>query len=244
MGGEADSASEAGVGVVREAVFEDGEQGSGSEGREGLMGPVVYSLCGPGAAEARQISSGGLLSDLEYEELGYWANSVEAGSTLLEVGHFTGMSTLAILGGMPGCCRLVTIDNHCRDLNVRETDPTAFMRTISASGRWSRKDIGGLDFWLMDYRRAMLCLSGPFSFAFYDAQHSFNDCEDFWALLYPRLADECVVCFDDADWPVMGRLHELCLGAGFADVARHEIVRNEYKHNDGTYTLAVYRRAG
>ena len=184
----------------------------------------------------------GLMSVLECVELAHWAAHLGPVNAL-EVGHYSGLSTLAILEGLPTGSHLTTIDHHNGDNIVRASPPAVFLSNLSHSNRWGDHREVGLSIRFVSYQRGLLETERKFGFVFYDGAHTPEDCEEFWSLLYAHLQDKCVVAYDDADWRNMTRLGELAEKAGFRDVTRRALYRGAKDKNDPTtYTIKVLER--
>ena len=79
--------------------------------------------------EALREQTGGLLSATECAELAHWAR--EAGRCdALEVGHYTGLSTVVLLHGLTDGSRLTTIDHHKGDNYVQASDQKVFLKNV------------------------------------------------------------------------------------------------------------------
>lgn len=182
----------------------------------------------------------GHVSRFECEELMHWA-SLGGPKTALEVGHYKGRSTAAILCGLPPFSSLVTIDHHGGDSCVAASDPTEFreaIRPFVAAGA-----LGSVFAVYEPFEVAIPKIQGWFDFVYYDATHTPEACEAFWSAVSSKLAPRCRVLWDDADWPQMARLGELALANGFRDVTRFPFARGAKESADSdAYTMAVVER--
>jgi len=155
----------------------------------------------------------------------------------LEVGHWHGLSTACLLQSLPSEVALVTVDHHRGDDHVAAVRSEDFLANVAGYVR-------GRDFEpvFVDYREALTWYWGPWSFVFYDAAHSEEDCNRFWSMVRRCLSPGCIVCWDDADWREMSDLGTLCENDGLEDVTRLPIKRlSGDKSNKDTYTLRVMR---
>lgn len=186
------------------------------------------------------LATGGLLSPIECAELAHFAS--RATGPALEVGNYTGLSTIVISRALPTGTPFVTVDPH-----VWRITGDTFADNVN---RWG----GPVQSVAATFQDFLAGYAGPpFSFVFYDGPHTPEDCEAFWAGVKPHLADDVVICWDDADWPTMTRLAELA-SVGRAPLAREPMRRHAIAYSTGdaqvdldlgkrhpdTYTLAVW----
>lgn len=167
--------------------------------------------------------TGGLLSPTECAELGSWA--LRAKGDALEVGHYTGLSTSVLLACLPRSVSLWTVDNHSWRPGTRESFDQNVKEHID-------RDFHPV---FADFRETDI--PGPFSFVFYDGPHSAPDCEAFWERFSRKFADQCVLLFDDADWPTMDRLRELAAAAGFTVVTEKPLARHVIPYSTDSYDV-------
>ncbi len=185
------------------------------------------------------LRTGGLLSRdecIELQEAVY-----DSDGDVLEVGHYTGLSTIAIAEGLIPGRRFVTVDNH----QWRGVTPDDYATTVAPF-------VGHVDFESMvgDFQEVVPGL-GPFGFVFYDAAHDWGAVASFLAVC--DFDDRAVFVYDDADWTPIA---ELLLGMGFVQrelrpVHRHKITYTTGseqvdldlgKRHPDTFTLAVWER--
>lgn len=190
------------------------------------------------------LATGGLLSPMECGELAYWA--ARTGGPAIEVGNYTGLSTIVISNSLPPGAPFVTVDPH----GWRGT-AEAFVENVERYGA------GNVDSRTERFQEFLAAYDGdPFRFVFYDGPHNDDDCAQFWADLQPHLADDAVICWDDADWASMSKLTELVGASGRQYLARYPLRRHAVKYSTddpqfdfdngkrhpSTYTLAVWGR--
>lgn len=183
----------------------------------------------------------GLLSVPECEELSFWAS--KAGKcNALEVGHFTGLSTLVLLHSLENGSRLLTLDHHNGDGHAPKTPAYQFHILVGAFH--PKRDVR-LEVLFRDFREVLssVLYENKWGFVFYDAEHTAAACLDFWREIEDDLSDRCVLAYDDADWNEMQLLGMLATAAGFKDCTRRELVRGDGgKRDSNTHTLRVMRR--
>lgn len=187
------------------------------------------------------LATGGLMSPLECSELDYFAS--QATGPVLEVGNYTGLSTIVISNALPAGTPFITVDPH----GWRETGDEFAANLDEYAGPVTSA--------LASYEEFLAAYQGDrFRFVFYDGPHTPDDCEKFWKMLLPHLDPDAVVCWDDADWATMDRLRDLVAGSGRSDMSRHTLKRHQIaystgdpqtdldlgKRHPGTYTLAVW----
>ena len=184
----------------------------------------------------------GLTSARECEEIAHWAREARV---LLEVGRLQGRTTAVIASAMRSDAKLVSIDHHRGDRNTGETSFEECKRNVETF-------VEGKDVTLCNeaFEEVLPALREQFDFVFYDAMHTTEACEKFWECVVGKLQARCVLLYDDADWKEMWRLGELARAAGFREVTRFALQRNEGGKDDqaaelaprGDYTVAVYLR--
>ena len=193
------------------------------------------------------LRTGGLMSARELDELAYWAE--QAPGPALEVGHYTGLSTAALLSSLPADLKFITIDDH----SWRDVPTGLFMENI-APFVGERYFVPMFD----DYRGVLAKSQETLGFVFYDGPHSHDDCDKFWSLVEPLLQPECLFLFDDADWESMQRMGENVEAAGFVRMNRQRLWRHRLGYTTGgeqadfdlakrhpdSYTLDVWKRNG
>ena len=165
------------------------------------------------------LATGGLLSTTECAEVDFFAS--RATGPALEVGNYTGLSTIVISRALPKGTPFTTIDPH----DWRATS-TEFEENLN---RWA----GPVRSVHEPFETALPKYDGPpFGFVFYDGPHTPEHCEAFWSAVEPHLADDAVICWDDADWASMARLTEL-VAPGRAYLAREPIRRYQISYSTG-----------
>lgn len=181
----------------------------------------------------------GALSETECVVLAEHAAATDA-AWALEIGHYTGLSSVVLLESLPVACGLVTIDHHRGDQWSSKTSVAKYEDSV-------RPHIRGRDFIFLngDMRDELPRLHPEplYGFVFYDADHSRQGVEDFWTLTAPLLANHCVLTFDDADWEEQSTLIGLAEAAGFVSIRDRDFYRGkDDKRNPDTYSLEVMRR--
>lgn len=178
----------------------------------------------------------GPLSVAECETLAELAAATNA-SRVLEVGHYLGLSTAVLLASLPPSCELVTVDHHQGDDWCPSTEFEEFQENVAPY-------LGDRVFTaLCDDMRILRGMTGEFGFVFYDADHTATAVAEFWDHVTPLLADDCTLCFDDADWAEQATLRDLAAADGFRVVAGRDFYRGDGdKHDPDTYTLEVMCR--
>ncbi len=136
------------------------------------------------------------------------------GRDALEVGHYKGLSTAAILGALPEGVRLWTIDHHEGDEHCSPTSSTEFEENIRGYAD-RRLQSRGLVAIFEPFESALESVPDNLGFVFYDADHSIEAVEDFWEIVHPKLSRVCSLLVDDADWPGSLRLMRLAENDGF-----------------------------
>ena len=181
----------------------------------------------------------GTFSEAECEALHHLAANSEA-QNALEVGHWLGRSTIVLLESLPADCSLTTVDHHKGDPWIPGSEESEFRANIDPY-------LGERpEFTFVNGDMLKAPYEGPYDFVFYDADHRQSGFSVWWELIREHLAPECVLCFDDADWPEQAMLHDLAYSDGFRSVRTREFWRdpmNDKGHAD-TYTLEVMRRCG
>jgi len=180
----------------------------------------------------------GPLSVAECEALADLAAASTA-TRALEVGHYLGRSTSVLLASLPADCELVTIDHHKGDDWCPATSFDGFSENV-------KPFVGDRRFIAIDddMEFALPRVGSGFGFCFYDADHTAVAVAKFWALAADLFADECTLCFDDADWVEQSTLRTLAEADGFVVVTDREFVRTSGdKRDPETYTVEVMRRA-
>lgn len=190
------------------------------------------------------LATGGLMSPMECAELDHFA--AQAKGPALEVGNYTGLSTIVISNALPKGTPFTTVDTH----QWRDTGDE-FARNVELYGGVVQSVDGSYQEFLGSYQ-------GPkFAWVFYDGPHTADDCEEFWQLVRRHLTDDAMILFDDADWDSMSKLTELVGAAGKSYLTRHPFRRHQVLHSSGdiqvdldtakrhpnTYTLAVWGNA-
>ena len=194
--------------------------------------------------QALILATGGLLSPAECVALAEAAAT--ATGPALEVGNYTGLSTLVLNHALPASAPLITVDTH----EWRDT-ARAFLDHVRRYGHQALRSVQQpYQAFLQDYT------GPPFHFVFYDGPHCPTECETFWRLLTPHLAPEAQVLVDDADWASMAQLGERLAQAGFVDRTGRPLVRHAIAYTTGdpqvdldlgkrhpdTFTLARWTR--
>ena len=183
----------------------------------------------------------GALSEEECAALGHVARG--ATGHALEVGHYLGRSTAVLLMALPPEVPLVTIDWHEGDGWCPGTDPRVFEDNVAPflgdrGFTFINRDMLGDD--------ALVTLWGcnpPFSFVFYDADHSALAVAAWWDMYRHLLAESCTLVYDDADWDDQAILGELARADGFRSIRSRDWYRGpEDKRDPETFTLEVMRR--
>lgn len=183
------------------------------------------------------VATGGLMSPTECAELDYFAG--KATGPALEVGNYTGLSTIVISNALPEGTPFITVDPHewCKT-------EAEFLANIDRFGGPVLPANTSFERFLSGYRGV------PFGFVFYDGPHTPEHCEAFWAAVEPHLAPDAVIAWDDADWPSMAPL----VAPGRVNLTREPIRRYAIGYGTGdeqvnldlgkrhpdTYTLAVW----
>jgi predicted O-methyltransferase YrrM len=179
----------------------------------------------------------GLLSVLECQVLDTYART--SGVTrALEVGHYHGKSTAILLHALPRDCSLVTIDHHKGDNWATPTESDEFLKNI-------RPYVGDRQVVpiFKEMIEALAGLTRGFDFVFYDADHTTESVEKFWAVCEPLLSEHCLLMYDDGDWEDQAVLRELAEADGFTCVRTFPFARREGdKNNEDTYTLEIMQR--
>lgn len=139
---------------------------------------------------------------------------IASGRDALEVGHYKGLSTAAILDSLPERVRLWTIDHHQGDEHSQPTSPTEFEENVRgySSGRPRDSRLVSL---FAPFEFALDSVPDDLGFVFYDADHGVEASASFWRLVQPKLGKRCVLVIDDADWQGGRRLNQLATGDGF-----------------------------
>jgi predicted O-methyltransferase YrrM len=178
----------------------------------------------------------GALSATECEVLAELA--ANAHGRALEVGHYTGLSSVVLLASLPAEVELVTVDHHRGDAHSGATDPDIYRNTVKPYvGKRHFKQIDA------DFRDVLPDLYPDFGFVFYDADHSAQGVSDFWRDCKALCLPKCTLVFDDADWSGQSALTVLAEGAGFRSVRTRDFARlTGDKHHPETYTLEVMVR--
>ncbi len=157
--------------------------------------------------------------------------------TVLEVGHYMGLSTCGIvhaLRGVEGAIwTLDTVDAHIADDWVEATDPATFLDNMRA-----HFDDARLDFYFdisQDITAPLL-----FDFVFYDGDHGGEQARFTQAVIdSPRVR---TFVFDDRDFPVPMRCCQMLREAGWRDESPPVLRAPGDKDGEGTMTLGVFRR--
>jgi predicted O-methyltransferase YrrM len=179
----------------------------------------------------------GALSELELTVLGDWSS--KAKTAALEVGHYYGLSTVALLQSLPDGIPLDTVDHHMGDKWAPRSLISMFEKNVIPH-------VGSRTFqsFSMDFTDASDYLQGPYGFVFYDAAHDVDSCEMFWSLYRGAMSQDCILVFDDADWESMDALRQAALGDDFDTVpVMPRSRKKDDKADPETYTLEVMRRS-
>jgi predicted O-methyltransferase YrrM len=184
------------------------------------------------------LRTGGLLSP---NECGWLVGLVrKSEGDALEIGHYTGLSTIAIADGIGAGRRFVTVDNH----QWRGVTVETFMENVRPASNASFELVVG--------NFQTHTPPGPYGFIFYDASHAQNDVNAFVDMLPDLAAEHCTVVFDDWDWTEdFTTLEPL----GFT-LEPHERYRHQIEYSTGdlqvdydlgkrhpeTFTLGVWKR--
>ena len=159
--------------------------------------------------------------------------------SVLEVGHYNGLSTVIIWDALRDGAEMVTIDHHWGDKHSDATEPWRLFDSL----RHCQRPLNGMTVAFRSYEAELAERGTVYDFVFYDGPHSDKDCRQFWALVQPHLSRSCVVAFDDADWDEMGLLRNALLADDFTDATPRGLTRGAGdKRCAGTYTIAVYER--
>lgn len=186
----------------------------------------------------------GGLSVSELHELCYWACGFQPHEAL-EVGHWNGLSTVALLHALPGGCRFTTIDHHLGDDKISRSSRDTFLMSVADNATVANLSSFHVDF--RDWKEALdprfMDSEVRYDFVFYDAQHTTEASSRFWSSINWLIDSTCLLLYDDADWDGMKPLGDLAIGEGFEDVTRRPLQRLPGdKNNPETYTLRVLRR--
>lgn len=181
----------------------------------------------------------GHVSRYECQELIYWAGQFDRPIRALEVGHFMGRTTAAMLIGLPKGSTLVSVDHHKGDKHVKPSEIKEFLVNVEPF-----IDCGVYHEWVFEpFETSVPALPGWFDFMYYDATHTPEACDEFWRVASPLMPDRCRLLYDDADWKEMWRLGELAQAHGFKNRTRYEFRRGTKQQVDSTaYTMAVMER--
>jgi predicted O-methyltransferase YrrM len=188
-------------------------------------------------ANALKQSITGPLSVLECEALSTEAARA-SGSDALEVGHYKGLSTAVLLQSLPRGMTLWSVDHHKGDHWCPHTRPSEFEGNV-------RPYVNGVALGpiFKPFSEALGSVPDELKFVFYDADHTTEACEQFWGCVSIKLAANCVLVFDDADWDGMARLRELAAVDGFEVVPGDPFRRGPMdKATPDTFTLQVMAR--
>lgn len=167
--------------------------------------------------------------------------SLARGRNALEVGHYKGLSTAAILDSLPEGIVLWTIDHHEGDANCQPTETAEFEDNIRGyAGQGNPVAI------YAPFEDALDSVPDDLRFVFYDADHSVEASESFWRLVQPKLGEYCVIIVDDADWQGGKRLHQLATLDGFkvAEWSGTTYRGSRDKADPRTNTIEVLTRGG
>jgi predicted O-methyltransferase YrrM len=179
----------------------------------------------------------GALSATECSVLATYASQA-TGERALEVGHYTGLSSIVLLTSLPADVEFVTVDHHLGDPWAPATSPDTYRRTVApyVQGRkFAQVDADMFD--------ALPMLAGGFGFVFYDADHRADPVRRFWELCEPLCNEQCILTFDDADWEEQSTLIGLAAADGFRSVRNRGFYRGELdKKSPDTYSLEVMIR--
>ena len=161
-------------------------------------------------------STQGLMSAQECEELSRWAQVAPDGIAL-EVGHYTGLSTCVLLSSLPVDVALVTVDRRV----WRPWSAEVFEKHVP-------RFVGERQLVVVveESSVAISRIQDPIGFVFYDADHTSLDNERFWSAVKGKLADQCALVFDDADWEGQSTLGTLAMGDGFIRKESRELFRH------------------
>jgi len=170
------------------------------------------------------LATGGLMSPLECAELDHFASLADGSA--LEVGNYTGLSTIVMSNALPAGSSFITVDPEVGD---------GFAANLDEYG-------GPVTSALATYEEFLDAYQGDrFRFVFYNGPSNPDDCERFWKMLLPHLDPGAVVAWADADLDEMGGLRDLVAGSGRSDMSRHNLRRHRVgRRHPETYTLAVW----
>lgn len=152
------------------------------------------------------------------------------GLSILEVGHYMGLSTNVILYGVKGDDQLLSIDAHIADGWVPKSDPGQYF-----SNMYRRK---GLSTLIMD-SRGVQRLEG-FDVVFYDGDHA--DEQRRWTEMVIASETVDLFIFDDRDFDVPTVCCQMLRDAGWKDQSPDLRRLPNDKRDPQTMTLGVFRR--
>jgi len=183
-------------------------------------------------------SQDGLLSPAEVEHLmSVVASEPGRHVSILEVGHYYGLSTYAICEAMRHNAyrtwSLLTVDAHIADRWVPETDPSVYFGNKSAHFNHPQVQT------IIADSRGIVRLDG-FDVVFYDGDHA-EEQERFTRLVIDTPSVRTFV-FDDRDFDVPRACEGLLRAAGWADDSPPMQRLGSDKLNPHTMTLGVWRR--
>jgi hypothetical protein len=181
---------------------------------------------------------GGLLSPREVDELMRVVSSVSgAHVSVLEVGHYYGLSTCALVHALSSNLHrtwsLLTVDAHIADMWVPETDPAVFFANKRKHFDDPRVQV------LIADSRSIQRLDG-FDVVFYDGDHA-EEQRRFTQLVIdsPHVT---TYIYDDADFVIPVECAAMLRNAGWIDGSPALCRGADDKRNPDTMTLAIWRR--
>jgi hypothetical protein len=181
-------------------------------------------------------SQHGLLSEREC----IWLISLLArcpGAAVLEVGHYLGLSTCALVTGLRragGDWSLTTLDSHEPDGWVGPSDATVFLENLAHFGYLDARVTP------VFARSQTLTAPLPYDVVFYDGDHG-EEQDRFTTLVLASPRVDWFI-FDDRDFPVPAACHQRMAEAGWLDLSPPLQRTAEDKGGLDTMTLGVWRR--
>lgn len=153
---------------------------------------------------------------------------------VLEVGHWWGRSTAAILQTISPDAAFVSIDHHLGDNIIGPSRSEEF--TSNVAPYENGQDVT----YIFDDFATVLPTLAPFDFVFYDGDHSPAANRKFWECA--PLTQDCTLVMDDADWEGQLVLQVLAWKDGFKDITPYPIVRSS-KSAMKCATFCIMRRS-